>query len=324
MTELDRQLADKKQFLKTTATKLSQQDITELVRSEALGTSLSFQRIEARLQKTIDVIRELSKIDVDTVAEVSVLELRAPLATVQQVFSDISEFSATHSDATTIHANLEDRASKAYLELYRAALPPIIFEYMKRIDDERKKNDETLAKMKTANECFDKQFQRAGFAKESEHFKKEANAHRRAAWSWLVVTGLVVAGLIAYAWMSSRVIESLPADTPIRHLISMAAPRIIIVSVVWFIMVQCARNYTACRHNVVVNRHRQNAIGTFRIFTSTEADAATKNAILLEATKCIFAPQTTGYLKGESEPQSGSQILEIIRGIPAAKPPGTP
>jgi hypothetical protein len=81
-------------------------------------------------------------------------------------------------------------------------------------------------------------------------------------------------------------------------------------------LIWCTRNYSAARHNQVVNQHRRNALNTFRAFTEAAAgDEATKNAVLLEATRSIFAPQPTGYGKGENEPQPAAQILEVFRGV---------
>jgi hypothetical protein len=40
---------------------------------------------------------------------------------------------------------------------------------------------------------------------------------------------------------------------------------------------------------------------------------ATKDSILLQAAKAVFSPQTSGYLRKESEPQAGGPVLEIIR-----------
>jgi hypothetical protein len=78
--------------------------------------------------------------------------------------------------------------------------------------------------------------------------------------------------------------------------------------------VWCGKSYRAYRHNAVVNRHRQNALATFEAFAKAASDAETKNAVLLQATQCIFSPQQTGYVSGEPE-TAMPQVLEIVRNV---------
>lgn len=80
-------------------------------------------------------------------------------------------------------------------------------------------------------------------------------------------------------------------------------------------IVWSGRVYRAHRHNYVVNKHRQNALSTFKTFVSSTQDQQTKNAVLLQATQCVFAPQVTGYITQENEASGTPQILEIVRGI---------
>ena len=63
----------------------------------------------------------------------------------------------------------------------------------------------------------------------------------------------------------------------------------------------------------VVNGHRQNALTTFQTFVKAagDEDKETKNAVLLEATRCIFSPMSTGYLGGDQETPNSS-IVEVL------------
>jgi hypothetical protein len=68
-------------------------------------------------------------------------------------------------------------------------------------------------------------------------------------------------------------------------------------------------------HNYVVNRHRQKALLTFEIFVNATRDESTKNAVLIQSTQAIFAPQPTGYLRTETEMPQVNQVTEIVRGL---------
>jgi hypothetical protein len=79
-------------------------------------------------------------------------------------------------------------------------------------------------------------------------------------------------------------------------------------------MIWTGRIYRAYKHNAVVNRHRANALATFEAFAKAASDMETKNAVLLQATQCIFAPQQTGYVSGEPE-TTMPPVLEIVRNL---------
>ena len=49
---------------------------------------------------------------------------------------------------------------------------------------------------------------------------------------------------------------------------------------------------------------------------AASADEQTKNAVLLQATKCIFSAQNTGYLgQPDKDSEGGPQILEVWRSL---------
>lgn len=91
------------------------------------------------------------------------------------------------------------------------------------------------------------------------------------------------------------------------------ALKAVIISLFYFAVVVANRAYRVNRHNYVINRHRVDALSTFESFSAAANDAGTKSAVLLETTRAIFGPQSSGHLGAEAEAQSSPQILEILR-----------
>jgi hypothetical protein len=85
---------------------------------------------------------------------------------------------------------------------------------------------------------------------------------------------------------------------------------LLVGAVVWI-----GRIYRAHRHNYVLNRHRQNALGTFNTFVDSAHDAQTKSAVLLQATQAIFVIQPTGYISQEMDSGGLPQILEVVKTV---------
>lgn len=89
--------------------------------------------------------------------------------------------------------------------------------------------------------------------------------------------------------------------------------RVVFVSFLYFFVVWSGRNYAASRHNQIVNRHRRNAMQTFKAFTAATNDPATKEFILRQAVACAFAPQQSGYLKDEALPDAPPLLVDATK-----------
>ena len=87
------------------------------------------------------------------------------------------------------------------------------------------------------------------------------------------------------------------------------------MSLLTFGITFASRHYSASLHNVVVNRHRQNALGSFQALASGAVDKEIKDAILLQATQAIYAPQSSGYVRGTSESRPMPGVVEIFRNV---------
>jgi|GEM_PF-3025883 hypothetical protein len=173
-----------------------------------------------------------------------------------------------------------------------------------------------------------------GIVEHARFFEKEALSHKRSAYWWLFFTILlaVIAGasagfnflkteqLIAHAVAQKTSAEnSRFADAKPEGLvgleIQLTIAKVIILSILLSAAIWAGRVYKAHRHNCVINRHRSNALSTFQTFATGTSDPQIKNAVLLQATTCIFGPQNPGYVIQEKESETYPQILEIIRGV---------
>jgi hypothetical protein len=68
------------------------------------------------------------------------------------------------------------------------------------------------------------------------------------------------------------------------------------------------------RHNAVVNKHRQNALLTYRALVEAGSEGGTRDIVLTHAASCIFAPQDTGFTKSDSD--GGNATANFIDAVP--------
>jgi hypothetical protein len=114
------------------------------------------------------------------------------------------------------------------------------------------------------------------------------------------------------------VVWFIPIDSHAQwpEIVQHALGKILVFTALYYGLIWCGRNYRANRHNYVMNKHRQNSLSTFESFVrAAQQDTAIKNAVLLQATTAIFAPQVTGYAAQETDPESPNKIIEITRSL---------
>ena len=71
----------------------------------------------------------------------------------------------------------------------------------------------------------------------------------------------------------------------------------------------------ANKHNEVINRHRENALKTYKALVDAAGADANRDIVLTNASECIFLSQTTGFGKSDS---SDGKALSMLNIAPAA------
>jgi hypothetical protein len=183
-----------------------------------------------------------------------------------------------------------------------------------------KEGKEKLSEMEAALAEVRKAAEEAGVSQTATHFRQEAREHQVASRWWLFVLLIAIALLIGFSLGENRVMawagivepsSDASAITQARYLIHKG----LIVFCLLFALFVAAKNYAAARHNYVVNKHRNNALGSFQAFAASASDDQTKSAVLIQATQSIFTPQPSGYVKTDGDNAPASPVIEILRSI---------
>ncbi len=88
--------------------------------------------------------------------------------------------------------------------------------------------------------------------------------------------------------------------------------KLLVISTLSFAVFWSARNYKAQKHNETLNKHRANALMTFRAFVEGTSDARVKDALLMHAAQAAFSGRPTGYETSDQESQSINPVVEIL------------
>jgi len=85
-----------------------------------------------------------------------------------------------------------------------------------------------------------------------------------------------------------------------------------VFAVLSFMLYLSARSFLSHKHNAVVNRHRQNALLTYRALADAAAADQNREVILTHAAACIFSPQPTGYSNDGGDAAKVSSVVEVF------------
>ncbi len=194
-------------------------------------------------------------------------------------------------------------------------LAKLTAEAMTILESTKATSENTLAECQTALDKVREMYQKAGVEARAANFKALADSHSNQAWWWLgcgIACGIALAAYLCFHFEPEL---NKMATQSMQHLIALSLSKLVAVSLLTYLLVACFRNYSAHKHNEVVNRGKQVALATFEQFVKATADEPTKNAILTHACQAIFSAQTSGYLRNEPEPAHSNQIIEIVRSI---------
>lgn len=152
----------------------------------------------------------------------------------------------------------------------------------------------------------------AGVTAPANFYKHQAEAHEDGMSLWLLLSSVVGMLLLVLLWHGETFAEFIN-NQKIDGIVSEPTGSLLLGAIVHFIVNNallfstlaymlffCVKNYMAHRHNYVVNQHRHNALRTYRaLVDATQQDGNARDIVLMQAAHCIFAPQSSGYAKGD-------------------------
>lgn len=331
-----------RQSLIKSALEIANRDIEALVQTTRFGEQ-GFGFIRPLFEKIKSLFKSLAEADFELASEAKLAALHTVIGDLQTRLAQITGYSPTGN--ASLRNSLANDLMASYDRAYDAISVVLAVSRREIVSSEAEaasiletlREQEQIAKREIGATIASVRevAKETGIAAHAKLFKDEADKHNTMSKWWLGVTASLALLTGFFAWYNyNKVFDALQAAVSAPPLpqgasppigttalaIQFAVAKLIGFSILFSAVVWAGRVYRAHRHNVVVNRHRQNAMGTFEVFVkAASADDQTKNAVLLQATQCIFSPQSTGYLGAEKEPEGVSQLVEVIRSLPTSK-----
>jgi len=306
-----------------------------LVRTEQLGTALDFSQGTDVFARTLGLFKSLQESSLDSVPLNTLTQLTQFANEAVKTFTQIQSFDPSGQNTpASVRDNLIQQVATQYQSWFPHISPVIAYSVRRgtdfdRLEREARGSVEELNRMKRELETKAasivseaqatlEQVRRAaaevGVAQHAVHFKQEAADHLSRSRSWLWATGGLAAITLVFSGWTVYYYATTAIDMTTSQSLQLAVSKVILFSLLYFGIVWSARMYRSQWHNHVVNKHRQNALSTFETFVKAASDDQTKNAVLIQATHCIFSQQATGFVAHDGDATASPQILEIVRG----------
>lgn len=308
--------------------KVASVDPESLSRTDELTREINFESAVPHFREMIDVVRQLNDRDLSRLPTQELTKVDQSVTRLQSFIDQVRGFEINQDKPLDVCKQLVEQVANAYDAIVNPLVVPLAFtatqatDYariereakgaLSTIKEEQGKIDKYLedvrAQAASALDEVQKQAAEAGVSQNALIFETAAKDHRKSADNWLLATqwaGGVTFGLAVLLLLSPFVYT--PNTTP--QAIQLMFSKVLVVSVAFFALVWCSKNYRAARHNETLNQHRADALKTFRAFVEGTAEVSVKDAILVQAAQAAFAPRNTGYDGGDSD---GPQIQPIV------------
>lgn len=314
--------------------RVQQFDANTLSREADLGKQLNFSEAVAPSQALIDIYRRIPLTALDDFSDGQLNVISQQAQANFNVFKQILDFNATAGNAassrTSIINTLKTRRDQLFDQLWQYVAYGVaritdtsLLETQARatIQSIKDQSEKLTAQLHTAKNDADSALAEIravaaeqGVSQQAVHFKQEAEEQETLAATWLRYTYWFAAAVGCFAVLSLFLhkVEWIRPESS-AEMFQLISSKVLIFAVLGYLLLMASRNYATHKHNVVVNRHRQNALLTYRSLVEASGGAGTENIVLAHAASCIFSPQETGFSNGKGESVAGSKsVLELL------------
>ncbi len=322
------------QETKNSLERMQQFDASVLPRTEELGSAMSFQDAVAPANRLIDLYKQLAVGALDHFPSNVLRTIQQQANSDFNVLDSLLKFSAGSSKADRDQKIQQVR--NAYPGAFEKLHPFISYStrtatdfsrlerearaHLQSAKDSSTALENELKKQRTemdaALSAVRKTAEEQGVSQQAIYFKTAADEFEEEAQKWLKRTLWLVVLLATYVIVTLFLHKfSFLTPTNIHETTQLAISKILMFATLSFVVLLAAKNYLANRHNAVVNRHRQNALVTYRALVESASDTANRDIVLTKAAECIFSAQPTAFSKFEGADGGSFSLLNVPGGI---------
>ncbi len=306
---------------------------SDLVQEDRLGRDAAFREAIMPAERLIGLFQKIPLDAIQEFPQTQRKQIQDSAKAVYNLFDEIGNFSVDEGNIAQRKSQLVQQLEQSYQGYFDKLFPLVSFAVARTVDfnrlteegrtavqsirDESKKlvdeiketSDNARGVLQEVREAAAEQ----GVTQQAKYFETEANTHQELSGTWLTASIFMASIVVLYAVLSLFFpkFEFLAASTT-SEAIQLTVSKILIFFVLVFLLFQCAKNYFAHQHNVVINRHRQNALMTYTTLAEAGSSIEARDTVLQHAAAAIYAPNDTGYAKNEERGYGGNPLIGVM------------
>jgi hypothetical protein len=319
---------------KSSFERIQQFDVSKLPRSGELGQELSFNNAVEPARKLISLYSRVSLSALEDFPDAELKALENHANADYNHFKNILDFKV---QGTANPDQVRDQYVKAIEDRYAPSFQKLqnVISYsacrttdfklieheargvFQKIEDQSASITTQLEQSKLQAEGILDEIRKVaaeqGVSQQAIYFKEEHDLHAIEAKKWLRYT-LIIAGILACIAILFVFASKWPwlAPKDKYEALQLIASKIFIYATFSYLLYMSGKNFLSHKHNSVLNKHRQNALMTFKAMSDAGKTQECKEIILAQAAYCMFNPQETGYIKVVSGDGGMKTFLEAI------------
>lgn len=333
--ELNSLSEDEKRVREARASLVRIQDFkpSDLVQKEKFGQA-SFEEAVEPAARIIELFRQLPSTTLELLPRNELHTVKEQADSVYQLFEQILEFDIDAGDVKNRQSQYVDTLKTGFQSHFTKIFPLVSYSVARTVDFNRlaeqgraavqSVRDQTDNLMKEIAlqqseaarilEEVRKTAAERGVSQEAFYFKGEADGHAFEAKEWQKYTVRMAIAVGAYG-ISTLFLHKLPFLTPTNtyETAQLIAGKLVVFFVLVYMLSICAKNFLSNRHNEIVNRHRQNALMTYKSLVDAGGTTEARDAILNHAAASVYQLHETGFTKAvDGGGSSSSSIIGLL------------
>ncbi|WP_084456660.1 hypothetical protein [Desulfogranum mediterraneum] len=310
-------------------------DVSTLSRTSELGSKLNFEDVQDPAQQLIDLYKRLSPTALQDFPDNVLTPIRDNANANYNLFKQILDFDPEQQNPSSVRTSYISQIESAYQPAFQSLHHYISYSLhrsadfqrldtearatLQSIEDKANKISENLStheqNAKTVLDEIRRVAAEEGVTKQASHFNAEYEHHKAESEKWQGYSLKLACGLGSFAVLTlflHKIPFLKPADT--YDTIQLATSKFLIFSVMAYMLFMATKNFLNHKHNAIINKHRQNALMTHTALVEASGNEGVRDVVLLQASSCIFSPQSTGYTSsnGESDISNQKSMIEIL------------
>jgi hypothetical protein len=156
----------------------------------------------------------------------------------------------------------------------------------------------------------------------AEIFQNQSHQYKKSSRKW-ALSGVIIFIFFLILVFKFHVFDNLPTETlvdgHVMYHVSNIILKITSIALIVFFISFSIRQFSINRHLCTINKHRQNALNSYKLFIETISpnDTVNRHNLMLQLAKAIYDQTNTGYISDKGNNVNGSivEITKLMRGV---------